>query len=47
LEEVVENQLFIGIDVSKAKLDAALRPGDESFSVTNNQRGIAVLIKQL
>jgi transposase len=45
--EVVENQLFIGIDVSKAKLDAALRPGDESFSVTNNQRGIAVLIKQL
>jgi transposase len=44
---MVENQLFIGIDVSKAKLDAALRPGGESFSVANNQRGIAALIKQL
>lgn len=41
------NHLFIGIDVSKAKLDAALRPGHESFSVTNNPRGIAALIKQL
>jgi transposase len=47
LEDVVENHLFIGIDVSKAKLDAALRPGGESFSVANNQRGIAALIKQL
>jgi len=43
---VAENQLFIGIDVSKAKLDAALRPGNESFSVSSNPRGIAVLIKQ-
>jgi transposase len=47
LEGVVEKQLFIGIDVSKARLDVALRPGDESFSVANNQRGIAGLIKQL
>jgi transposase len=43
----VEKQLFIGIDVSKARLDAALRPGNESFSVNNDQRGIATLIKQL
>jgi transposase len=47
LKDVVENHLFIGIDVSKAKLDAALRPGAESFSVANNHRGIATLIKQL
>jgi transposase len=47
LEEAVENHLFIGIDVSKTRLDAALRPGDESFSVTNNQRGIAALVKHL
>jgi transposase len=47
LEEVVEKQLFIGIDVSKARLDVALRPGGESFSVANHQRGIAALIKQL
>ena len=30
----MEKQLFIGIDVSKARLDVALRPGAESFSVT-------------
>jgi transposase len=33
--------------VCKARLDAALRPGDESFDVTNNQRGIAALVKRL
>ena len=43
----MEKQFFIGIDVSKARLDVALRPGAECFSVTNNQRGIATLIKQL
>jgi transposase len=47
LEEVVENQVFVGIDVSKARLDVALRPGDESFDVTNNQRGFAALAKRL
>jgi transposase len=43
----MENQVFVGIDVSKARLDVALRPGAESFSVTNNQRGIATLVKRL
>jgi len=43
----VENQVFIGIDVSKVRLDVALRPGDESFDVANNQRGIATLVKRL
>lgn len=47
LEEVVENQVFVGIDVSKERLDAALRPRDESFKVANNPRGIATLIKRL
>ena len=32
---------FIGIDVSKARLDVAFRPGGESFSVTNGSRGIS------
>ena len=36
---------FIGIDVSKARLDVAFRPGGESFSVSNDSRGIARLIK--
>jgi hypothetical protein len=33
--------------VSRAKLDVALRPGDESFRVANNRRGIATLVKRL
>jgi transposase len=44
---IVETQVFVGIDVSKARLDVALRPRDESFSVANNQRGIAVLVERL
>jgi hypothetical protein len=32
LEEVVENQVFVGIDVCKARLDAALRPGDKTLT---------------
>ena len=47
MEEVVETQVFVGIDVSKERLDAALRPRDESFNVANNPRGIAALIKRL
>jgi len=47
LEEAVENQRFVGIDVSKATLDAALRPGGESFNVSNSQRRIATLVKRL
>src|SRR5215469_1607795 len=43
----LENQMFVGIDVSKARLDVALRPGGESFDVTNNQRGIAAMVKRL
>jgi transposase len=43
----VEKQMFVGIDVSKARLDVALRPGEENFSVANNQRGIASLVKRL
>jgi transposase len=39
--------MFVGIDVSKARLDVALRPGDDTFSIANNQRGIATLIKRL
>ena len=43
----METQVFVGIDVSKARLDVAPRPGDESFRVANNQRGIAALVARL
>ena len=36
---------FIGIDVSKACLDLAFRPGGETSSVSNDARGIARLIR--
>ena len=43
----MEQQVFVGIDVSKKRLDVALRPNNESFSVANDARGIAALVKRL
>jgi len=39
--------LFIGIDVSKDRLDVAVRPGGESFAVSRTGRGIDELIERL
>jgi transposase len=39
--------LFVGIDVSKATLDVALLPSRESWSVPNTEFGIADLIARL
>ena len=33
--------IFVGIDVSKAALDVALRPGGESWRCANDEAGIA------
>ena len=38
---------FVGIDVSKARLDVVIRPTGEQFSVNNDRRGIARLVKML
>jgi transposase len=38
---------YVGIDVSKARLDVAVWPGAESFSVANDPRGIAELVEKL
>jgi transposase len=35
---------YVGIDVSKARLDVGVWPEGESFSVSNDQRGIAELV---
>jgi transposase len=43
----MEQQVFVGIDVSKKRLDVALRPNNESFSVANDARGIAALVRRL
>jgi transposase len=37
----------IGIDVSKAKLDVAVRPSNERFSIGNDEAGLRQLVKRL
>lgn len=39
--------MFIGIDVSKAKLDIAVQPTGETFQVENNTLGITQLVNRL
>ena len=41
------SSIFVGIDVSKAQLDVAIRPSGESESVSNDKTGIEGLIKRL
>jgi transposase len=40
-------QVFVGIDVSKAQLDVALRPTDDSWHVNHAESGIAGLVERL
>ncbi len=39
--------IFVGIDVSKAQLDIAIRPTGEKISLTNDKAGIKALVKRL
>lgn len=40
-------EVFIGIDVSKAHLDIASHPGEESWRVANDPEGVAALLQRL
>jgi transposase len=40
-------QVFVGIDVSKAQLDVALRPTADRWHVSNDEPGIATLVERL
>lgn len=42
-----EEEKYVGIDVSKKRLDIAVRPEDKRWEVTNDEAGIAGLIKEL
>jgi transposase len=42
-----EPQVFVGIDVSKAQLDVALRPTEDHWHVSNDEVGIAGLVERL
>jgi transposase len=46
METQVASQ-WVGIDVSKAKLDIALRPGNNAWQVTNQESGWQELSEQL
>lgn len=39
--------IFVGIDVSKAQLDVAIRPTGETVSAVNDKAGIKALVKRL
>lgn len=41
------SDLFVGVDVSKAQLDVAIRPSGATFSVKNDETGIAQLVGRL
>lgn len=40
-------EVFVGIDVSKARLDVALLPNEETWSTTNDDEGISELVAKL
>lgn len=44
---MTSQNLFVGIDVSKTRLDTALRPTSQTFADANDDDGIAVLIARL
>src|SRR5689334_25203494 len=43
----VMEQSFVGIDVSKDRLDVHVRPGGEAFAVARDSEGLAALTKRL
>ena len=43
----MSQELFVGIDVSKATLDVAVLPGVESWSLPNSEQGIGELVTRL
>ena len=40
-------ETYVGIDVAKAGMDIAVRPTDESWTVSNDERGIRQLVSRL
>ena len=41
------NEVWVGVDVSKGRLDVAVRPGDEAWSVENGKAAIKALTRKL
>ena len=44
---MTETEVFVGVDVSKARLDVAVVPGEMTWSTTNDDDGISGLVSKL
>ena len=42
-----QHGIYVGIDVAKARVDVAIRPGGDRREVCNDQAGIAALVAQM
>jgi len=41
------SDIFVGIDISKSRLDVAISPGNQTFNCPNNEAGIQQLVRRL
>ena len=46
-EQVLMSDVYVGIDVSKARLDVAVRPSGEIWAFSNDEAGFATLVERL
>jgi len=42
-----QEEIYVGIDVSKARVDVAVRPANDGWMVSNDDAGIRLLVSQL
>jgi transposase len=42
-----ERAMYVGVDVSKQRLDVAVRPGGQRFSDSNDERAVRRLVSRL
>ena len=42
-----QHDIYVGIDVAKARVDVAIRPGGDTREVSNDPAGIAALVAQM
>ena len=42
-----QHDIYVGIDVAKARVDVAIRPGEDRCEVSNDPAGIAALVAQM
>ena len=42
-----QHDIYVGIDVAKARVDVAIRPGGDTSEVSNDEAGIATLVAQM